>query len=704
MSETCVCNRRGAGVFALASITAAFALTTGAQAGPPANDECAGAITILPNSTTIVTLDASATTNTAVVAGCMTGQNGGNGPTNGEIWFEWTQPAGETSALLRTCNTPAGLADDSNFGVYSGACGALVEVGCGEDDCGFSQWLSEDTIFGLVPGQVYKIQIGRWDDTTGYGDYTMELLVPAPTGACCFSDGSCEDLLLLDCEGGAGFFQGSGTNCDSTICYCPIDSSECATNQEGAFDPDCGLDAVDDDPDGGCNNTSEGFFPITCTSQVCGTFAWDGTTRDTDWFELDLTGAGGNTEVTMSVVAERNVTFGFIQGPGDGVCANITGFISPAATGTPCVAESVSICLPPGTWWFFVAPTISDNPAAFLCGDADTSYYATWSCGTPCDTAVGACCLSDGNCVEGADEFECIGLGGALVEDTLCADADCPAPCMFDSGPSRVVIFNGTPNSLLGYSAGNVSAALPNRRAVGGFDLPVVDPGSGEYQINEIVVEGFTSGSGPTTFDWYITIRNAATQNTTPPGIPPAGVILSGSAPGQNLTAWSTLVIEVDFKIAPGDYWLTVYSSHAAAGNQWNWGANCDNGVQLIDNTGPHASFMWRGGDVPATGYAVFDSAAVVQTAPFDDNDIYLYSMCLRGFYQPVVKVPCPFDCAPPPNGDGAVNVSDLLLLLAEYGAMGPHNCDDAPPPSGDGAVNVTDLLGLLAVYGATCP
>lgn len=59
----------------------------------------------------------------------------------------------------------------------------------------------------------------------------------------------------------------------------------------------------------------------------------------------------------------------------------------------------------------------------------------------------------------------------------------------------------------------------------------------------------------------------------------------------------------------------------------------------------------------------------------------------------------CPADLAPL-GGDGNVDVSDLLALLAAWGP-----CDDCPadiaPRGGDGQVDVTDLLALLAAWGA---
>ncbi len=52
----------------------------------------------------------------------------------------------------------------------------------------------------------------------------------------------------------------------------------------------------------------------------------------------------------------------------------------------------------------------------------------------------------------------------------------------------------------------------------------------------------------------------------------------------------------------------------------------------------------------------------------------------------------CPGDL----NGDGATNVTDLLLLLGDYACTG--SC--AGDANNDGATNVTDLLLLLGDYG----
>lgn len=53
---------------------------------------------------------------------------------------------------------------------------------------------------------------------------------------------------------------------------------------------------------------------------------------------------------------------------------------------------------------------------------------------------------------------------------------------------------------------------------------------------------------------------------------------------------------------------------------------------------------------------------------------------------------PCPWDV----DGDGSVNVGDLLAMLAAWGPNPGHAADF----DGDGAVGVTDLLALLAHWG----
>ena len=59
------------------------------------------------------------------------------------------------------------------------------------------------------------------------------------------------------------------------------------------------------------------------------------------------------------------------------------------------------------------------------------------------------------------------------------------------------------------------------------------------------------------------------------------------------------------------------------------------------------------------------------------------------------------FICARPPdvNGSGSVEFADILVVLANFGSVGPLGDAD-----GNGVVNFNDILTVLANFGAACP
>jgi len=53
------------------------------------------------------------------------------------------------------------------------------------------------------------------------------LLAPAaranlPLGACCLANGSCQDLMVTQCDGQSGTFIGEGTSCQQIDCDRPV--------------------------------------------------------------------------------------------------------------------------------------------------------------------------------------------------------------------------------------------------------------------------------------------------------------------------------------------------------------------------------------------------------------------------------------------------------------------------------------------------
>ena len=64
---------------------------------------------------------------------------------------------------------------------------------------------------------------------------------------------------------------------------------------------------------------------------------------------------------------------------------------------------------------------------------------------------------------------------------------------------------------------------------------------------------------------------------------------------------------------------------------------------------------------------------------------------------------PCVNACAPDINGDGVVNVLDLIDLLLCFGQPAIPDCQ-AEDVNGDGTTDVLDLIELLVVFAQTCP
>lgn len=62
----------------------------------------------------------------------------------------------------------------------------------------------------------------------------------------------------------------------------------------------------------------------------------------------------------------------------------------------------------------------------------------------------------------------------------------------------------------------------------------------------------------------------------------------------------------------------------------------------------------------------------------------------------PCAAASCPADVAPPPGGDGVVNVDDLLAVISNWGPCAACSAD----VDGDGMVNVDDLLAVISSWG----
>ncbi len=169
---------------------------------------------------------------------------------------------------------------------------------------------------------------------------------------------------------------------------------------------------------GGCNSVPPVFSPIACGETICGTSAYDGSTRDTDWYEITI---DTMTIFTFTVEAEFDVLFGKLGQYVDGVpgCDNITGSVDPYALVGECQPTSlVTAPLPAGTYYFFIGPQFTN---LVTCG---AEYTATLTCEEIPD--LGACCLPDGSCLD-VSSGECLAQGGTFQGlGTECFSTACP--------------------------------------------------------------------------------------------------------------------------------------------------------------------------------------------------------------------------------------------------------------------------------------
>ena len=138
-----------------AGMTSTFDVCIGIAPPQPVNDDCSGAIEIIPGgdfatSSIISSNVSSASTIGLPVFLCQPNRVH-------DVWFRVTVPASGT-LTVETDTTSGTVITDSVLSVYSGTCGALTEIGC-DDDNG-NGYFSKVVLSALTPGDV--LYIGVW--------------------------------------------------------------------------------------------------------------------------------------------------------------------------------------------------------------------------------------------------------------------------------------------------------------------------------------------------------------------------------------------------------------------------------------------------------------------------------------------------------------------------------------------------------------
>jgi len=130
----------------------------------------------------------------------------------------------------------------------------------------------------------------------------------------------------------------------------------------------------------GCGGHPVAFDSIGCNAKICGTsgtFLYSGAQyRDTDWFRVELAGAAF---LTWSAVAEFPVLILLIDA-GSEDCYNYE--ILDWREADPCDTAKISLSVPAGVYWLWVAPWVFEG---YPCG---VEYVAEIRCGV-CGDANG---------------------------------------------------------------------------------------------------------------------------------------------------------------------------------------------------------------------------------------------------------------------------------------------------------------------------
>ncbi len=144
-----------------------FDICIGTPPPPPANDDCTGAIEITAGgeftSSPVIGSNVSSTSTAGLPAFiCQT--NRAN-----DVWYSVVVPA-SGSLTIETDASPGTLMTDSVISVYTGTCGALVEVGCNDDDGNGN--FSKTLLTGLTPGETLYIGVWKWG-TSSDGEFQL---------------------------------------------------------------------------------------------------------------------------------------------------------------------------------------------------------------------------------------------------------------------------------------------------------------------------------------------------------------------------------------------------------------------------------------------------------------------------------------------------------------------------------------------------
>jgi hypothetical protein len=610
------------------------------------------------------------------------------------------------------CLPTAECMDVANAAECSALGGILLEgESCADGACGLGACCFE---LNCTLADAYScIAAGR--EFAGAGTSCLDDPCGAGVGACCFTDGSCDDASPDACDAAGGTWLGAGTSCATGPCdlgACCLPDSTCSEGPRHACDAAGGTfftgAACADDPCAEPNDCPDpNLFGqqrdgpddfLAVTSEASAGFrrfedftGADGAIEGLIWWGLDLDHVGGTFIECVESDPTFEITFHRDAGgfPGHEVCSSIV-----TATRTPtgilydlgAELNMYEVTLP--------EPCVLVNGWVSIVGLGDPECWFLWmSAGLGsswCDGCqasredvdlslclqgvsggvFGACCTdATGECLDGVEITECAGTDQRFRPDETCADLDPPCgtilgACCFADATCSIETEEDCAVLGGGWSGANTLCEY----------CPCITP----------CAAGGTGEGEPVFADGYVDVFNGGCFSAPPVFSPiTLDAVVCGESGVYSDGFDNVPDIDVYELAVPGlsqDVRVTLKAEFPPRLWLYDGSDGCP-GVALETVGGLECDTVTIDATLASGTYWI-----IVMPDGFTDSG------ACGARYVLETRLTCTGDV----NGDGAVDVTDLLELL---GAWGP--CEGCPADiDGSGEVDVTDLLALLGAWG----
>jgi hypothetical protein len=179
-----------------------FTICVSTPPGPPANDNCAGAISLTPGLAGAgCTSPTSGTTVAATASGVA---NTCGGTPDDDVWYSFV-----AAATSQTITVAGSASFDAVVELRSGTCAAGTNVAC--EDNTFAGDTETLVATGLTPGSTYYVRVFDWDAAV-YGAFTICITTPGAPPA----NDNCSGATALTVQAGTCTTPTTGTNVDAT--------------------------------------------------------------------------------------------------------------------------------------------------------------------------------------------------------------------------------------------------------------------------------------------------------------------------------------------------------------------------------------------------------------------------------------------------------------------------------------------------------